>query len=308
MPENQFVRNTHLTAIARAYRNSDSSLIADAVLPYSGVSAKTFRYYTYPLGQAYTVPATDLTEQGEIPQLKIRGTEVSATCTDRGLEVPLSNDELSEAAEGNDPKEVATVTSSSLLMLDREKRVADLVLNPANYDADHKVNLSGAPWSNDANDPITVIRQALDECMIRPNVFAIGRLAWTKVANVIRAAFGSSAVSGVVTPARFAELIEVGEVLVGEALINTAPSDTNGTVTLSRLWGKHALAFYRNREAITAGGLTFGFTARLHNERIAQTRQIQMGLRGGIGVQVGETAKEVIIAPDCAFLFQNTVA
>lgn len=311
MAGNAFVRDTALTAIALAYKNPDLSLIADSVMPYVGTGKKTFEYFEYPTGQGFEAVDTTADEYGAVAEVRMTGTKTARTCTDRGLAIPLSNDDISEAPAEQDVRGIATQQSTQLLLLDREVRVANTVFDAAKYDSAHKATLSGTgQWSNDASKPVKAIKTAFDSCLMRPNVLVLGQEVWSALQynpEVIASCLGTG--GGVVTRERLAEVLEINEIVVGQGYVNTAKPGK--PVSLARVWGKHALGIYRNRDAATNFGVTFGFTARLNNERIASVQQVpagQMGLRGGIKVLAGETALECLVAPTAAFFWQNAVA
>lgn len=311
MAGNAFVRDTALTAVAIAYRNPDISLIADAVMPYVGVGKKTFEFYEYPTGQGFQQVDTTADEYAAVAEVRMTGTKVARTCTDRGLAIPLTNDDIAEAPPEQDMRAIATQQSTQLLLLDREQRVAAAAFDENQYDAGHKATLSGTgQWSNDASKPVKAIKTAFDGCLMRPNVLVLGQEVWSALQynpEVISSCLGQN--GGVVTRERLAEVLEVAEIVVGQGYVNVAKPGK--PVQLARVWGKHALGIYRNRDAATNFGVTFGFTARLNNAREASVQQVpagQMGLRGGIKVLAGETALECIVAPEAAFFWKNAVA
>ena len=54
--------------------------------------------------------------------------------------------------------------------------------------------------------------------------------------------------------------------------------------------------------------MTYGITGQW-GERIAGTRvDPEIGLKGGVRVRVGEEVKEVVLANDLGYFFQNAVA
>ena len=64
-----------------------------------------------------------------------------------------------------------------------------------------------------------------------------------------------------------------------------------------------------SREAADAnGGITFGFTAQWGTRIAGAVPDNRIGLRGGQRVRVGESVKELIIAPDLGYFIQNAVA
>lgn len=303
-----FPRDKHLTAIAVAYKNPDVSLIADAVLPRVPVGKRTFEYTSYPIEQAYSVPDTRVGEKSQVPRLELNGTQASATVDDYGLEIPITKDDQDNAPSNIDPKQLATERATNLVLLDREARVARTVFNPASYPASQKTQLAGAAqWSDVTSSPLKAMLDALDGCLIRPNVLVFGQAAWSVLSmhpKLVKAAGGDSG-EGRITRERLAELLEVTEVLVGAAQVNSVKPGK--APVLARIWGKHALAFYRDRTVGTTGGITFGITAQ-YGDRIAGSQEVDMGLRGGTAVRSGESVKELIIAPHASFFWQDAVA
>jgi hypothetical protein len=103
-----------------------------------------------------------------------------------------------------------------------------------------------------------------------------------------------------------ADQLELVEIYVGDAWINTAAPGQAATV--SRAWGKHTAFLVRNQEADTQGGISFGMTAQW-GDRVAGTIvDPDMGLRGGERVRAGESVKELITANDLGYFVQNAVA
>lgn len=150
-----------------------------------------------------------------------------------------------EDAEAAFPlKQHATTTTQDVIALGREKEIADLALNEASYDATNKVVLSGTSKFNDYtnSDPFAVIEagktavkrsigHAVNVCVISGDVWAVLK-AHPKVIEKIK--YSQKAV---VTPQLFAELIDVKEVKIGEAVY-----EDNGT--LKDIWsGAIVLAY-----------------------------------------------------------------
>lgn len=305
-----FPRDRELTSIAIAYKNPDVSLIADAIFPRKPVGKLTFDWMKYPDEQQFTVPDTRIGERSTAyPTLELSGTKLTSKCEDNGLQANISNDDLSEAPKGIDPKAVMTEAVTNLVLLRREIECANLAFDAAQYAAANKVTLAGAgQWSDVTSSPLAVIRAALNSCLIRPNVFVIGQAVWDALAihpKLVKAATGSDSGEGICTLERLAQLLEISEVVVGKAFVNTAKA--GNAATMVRAWGKSALALYRDRSAAVNGGLTYGFTAQF-GTREAGAKPIDMGARGGVAVRVQESTKPVIVAPGAAFLWTAAAA
>lgn len=308
MTTTPFPRDTQLTAIAIAYKNPDVTLIADSVFPRVPVGRQEFSYYSYPDAQSFTVPDTRIGEKSAFPRVELAGSKLTARTEDFGLEIPLTASDVSEAPTGVDPKAKATEQAMNLTLLDREIRVANLAFSAAQYPASNKDTLAGADqWSDITSDPLTAMLDGMDQCLIRPNTIVFGHEVWSALSahpKLVKAA-GSDTGEGRITRQRLAELLEVNEVLVGSSWFNTVKP--NKTAALARAWGKAALAFFRDRTVTTAGGLTFGITAQF-GSRIAGSKEVDMGLRGGTVVRAGESVKELILATRAAFFWDSAVA
>lgn len=307
-----FPTTPQLTAIAIAYRNS--RLIADDVLPRVMVADQSFKYLKYPSGTFFTVPDTKVGRKSAPGQVEMSATETSDSTDDHALDdaVPYS-DIQSAASQPNlpDPLMRATEFVSDLLLLAREKRVADLVFATANYGASNKSTLSGtSQWSDFTNsDPVSAVLTALDACIMRPNIGIFGRAAWTKFSThpkICKAVFGNNTDAGVVSRAQVAALFELDDVLVGEGWINSAKKGQ--AASMVRVWGKHAVFAYRNKTADTQRGTTYGITAQWGGRIAGSQFDKNIGMRGGEIVRVGESVKELLTANDLAYMFENAVA
>lgn len=304
-----FPTNPTLTAIAIAYRNPDVTLIADQVLPRINTE-ENFSWLEYDLAQGFTIPDTQVGRKSVPNEVDFSGTERQAKVLDYGLDDIIPNRDIAADNRGVDPRGRAVEYLTGLVHLGREKRVADLVFNAANYAAANVLPLSGtSQWSDPNSDPVAAIGDALDSTIIRPNVATFGQVTWTKLRRnpkLVNAIKGGTTVAGMVSRQEFADLFELQEVLVGQSNINLAKKGQ--PVNMQRTWGKHASFFFRDRSASNAGGITFGFTAQWGGWVAGEIPEQKTGLRGAIRVRSGESVKEIVCAKDVGFLFQNAVA
>lgn len=319
MAQAPFVIIPSLTAIAVAYKQSN--LIADGVLPRIPVQTQSFRYAKYALGDAFTAPETLVGRKGAPNQIDFSSTEETDTTQDHALDSPVPNADqqawsMAKAAGGGyvssaDPQSRAAAQVSSLVMTRREKRAADLLTTLGNYAAANRSTLSGtSQWSDYINsDPLPVMMAAFDTMIMRPNIGFMSRLVATKLRmhpKVCKAVFGNNTDAGIVPLRALADQLELDEIYVGEAWINTAAKGQAPNV--QRIWGKHAGFLHRNMQADTDFGITFGMTAQW-GERVGGTvEDADIGMRGGVRVRVGESVKELITANDLGCFFQNAIA
>jgi len=313
-----FPIQSELTAITLAYQNR--RLIADEVLPRTPVPSREFKWLQMGRDQMFTVPETAVGRKGQPNEVEFGGTETAGFVRDFGLDDVVPNEDLESAPAGFDPLGTAVTGITELVALDREKRVADLIFNTNTYPSANRSTLSGtSQWSDYSNsDPYTAIQTALDGMLMRPNIGVIGRLAWTRlrVHPKITAALAPSANGNTSTsnaagqPATLqavADLLELDQIIVGEAFINTAKPGQ--TASLSRCWGKHMAFLHQNPVATIRGNaVTFGFTAEWGNRVSGSMPEPKVGLRGAQRVRVGESVNELIVASDVGYYFQNIVA
>ncbi len=310
-----FPRDEELTAIAIAYKNPDTVLVQDEIFPKTPVGRREFKYFEYDLARGFSVPDTRVGEHSKVPQIKLTGTEIAAKVVDQGLEIPLTHSDINDAPKTINPRGHATEQATNLVMLDREIRCASLAFNPASYPAGFKVDVStdlgggaGAEqFTQPGADPLTLLQERLDQCWIRPNHILFGQPAWNAFAKhpkIVSAAIGNDGTQGRATRQRVAELLEVQRVLVGTGFVNSVKPGK--TPVLTRIWGNHVLGFFRDRTVGVTGGITFGLTAQ-HGTRVAGSKNIDIGLHGGVAVRAGESVKEFIVASRAAYFFENVV-
>lgn len=308
-----FPRDNHLTAIAVAFKNPEVSLIADQVFPRVKVGKREFSYYSYPEEKMYSVPITRVGEHDRVNRTTVNGTKLTESVFDDAQAIPLTRADLDEAPQGVNPEEKATERATNIILLGREQRAAALAFTAANYPTGNKKDLtagSNVPLDDEDSNPIEELLSGLDAMLVRGNYLAIGQYTWRKLSTnpkLVSAALGNSGTAGVITRQRLAELLEVNEIFVGAGLVNIAKPGK--TPELARIWGNSILAYFRDSTIDTSGGVSFGFTAQ-HGDRVAGSSEIKagdMGLYGGKEVLVGESTKELIIAPRAAFLWSNAV-
>lgn len=297
-----------IAAIVIAYRNT--KMIADSVLPRVLVGQQDFKYLAQNMADQFTVPDTRVGRKSQPNQVESVGTLTPATVFEYGLDEIVPVVDVMNAPEGVDPVANAAEFVMKLVTLDREVRAANTVFNAANHV--NKVTLSGTgQWSDYANsDPVTAILTALDAPIMRPNVMTIGRAAWTKLIlhpKVIDYVNGKGGTTGGVTREQLAAALELDEIQVGEAFVNTAKKGQ--AASFQRAWGKHCALTYREVPTDVSRSTTWGFTAQC-GDRISDTTfsKDYGGLEGGYKTRAGERLNEIVSAPDLSYFFQNVIA
>lgn len=308
-----------LTAIALAYKNE--AFIADAVLPRSPVPSREFKWIQFNRDEMFTVPETQVGRKGVPNEVQFSGTEVASFVNDYGLDDVVPTEDVISAPPGYNPMGSAVEGIAELVALAREQRVATLMTTLGTFPAANRVTLSGnGQWSDFTNaDPFTAIMNAFDGMLMRPNTLVLGRQVWSRLrvhpritaalapADMGNTPAGVGNVGRPATTQAVAELLEVDQILIGSSWINTAKPGQ--TATLARVWGKHAVALHLNPTgSIRGNAITFGFTAEWGGRVAGNIPEPKVGLRGAQRVRVGESVRELVVASDTGYFFQNAVA
>ncbi len=309
-----FPINPVYTAITLRYPNTN--LVADQVLPRVRTPA-TFKWRAYNKAEVYTVPNTLVGRQSKPNEVMFSSTEASDSVVSYGLDAPVPRTDPAMAAENNpgyDPLARATEGATQLVLLDREVRVASSVLNASIYAGANKTTLSGtAQWSDAASDPIRAIKVAMSGLFPMPNQLVLGADVATQLQinpAVLQAYTKSTAGKGVAPLSFLADILGLKRVVIGEAFANTAKEGQ--TATYARTWAGAALLQYINELADNNDGLTYGYTANWYangQPRVAmQYFDPKRGILGSDVIRVGEFLKEIVVAPECGYLFITPIA
>lgn len=325
MSKAPFVIVAGLTAIVQNYHNPAVTLIADDVMPRVNVGGELYKYDVYNTAEMFTVPDTTVSRRGAPNQVEFGATQKTGKVVDRGLDAPVPVRDIEAAAAqrraGNtsfDPEARAVEGVTNLVRLDREVRVAEIVQNADNYDADKVEALAGGDqWSDkDNSDPLAAITDACDKTFIaRPNIGVTTRRVATFLRRhpvIVESVLGTGAKRGKVRLQDLAELFELDEILVGDSYVNTARPGRDAAY--ARTWGNSFALLHRNRAAQAKDGLpTWGFTAEWHikgNGAMVAGRIPDPnggGLLGSITMRAGEFVEEHVQAKSSGFLFQNVI-
>ena len=308
-----FPVDSRLQGIALAYRNPTQSFIADKIMPRTPVATKSFKYLEFDSEQHFSLPDTKVGRKSEPTVVEYVATEKSATVFDYGLDDIVPIDDIEQARASNidfDPQAKAVEFLTDLVMLDRERRVAKIVQDSANYASTKVTNVSSsAKWDNNTVNPRNLLLNALDTPLLRPNTMVVGREAWTKIRQhpkLVSSVSSADNSEGAITKQQLADLLEIHQVLVGDSIYNAAARGQDLNKTYS--WGKHIALLHINPAASAQSGISWGYSAE-YGKRIAGIiLDPHKGARGAIVVRVVESCCELVAAKDLGMLFQNVVA
>ena len=294
-----------LTAVA--IKAPTPGMIADQVLPEFPVTAETFKWNEYDYAQGVTVPDTKVGRRSETRRVEFKATERDGSVEDHGLEdsVPVTD---ATANSDIDPEAMASEMTSQLVTIAREARTAALVFNPATY-LPAQITAYGANegWYHDSSDPLEDIETAKDAMVVEPNTLTLSLNSYRALRRhpkLIKAARSINATGeGRLSIDELRELFEIETILVGKAHLNTAkPGQAE---SLQRVWADHASLTFTERMVKNSRAYTFGATARLGGKQAFRYFDEKCGLQGGNVIRVGERIRELVVAKQAGWFFQN---
>lgn len=294
-----------LTAVA--VKAPVPGMIADQVLPEFPVTAETFKWNEYPYAQGVSVPDTKVGRRSATQRVEFGAIERDGSTEDHALEdsVPITD---ATANSDIDPEEVAAEMVSQLVTLAREARTARLVFNPATYLPEQvKVYGAGEGWYDPDSDVLGDFEEAKDSMIVDPNTLTIGLDGWRALRRhpqLVKAARpASTSGEGRLTMDELKELLEIETINVGKAQLNLAKPGQGEMI--ARVWDAHASLTFTERVIKSARVYTFAATARLGGKIAMREFDKNCGIQGGNIIRVGERVRELTIARQAGWFFQN---
>ncbi len=297
-----------LTAVAIAA--PVPGMIADLVMPAFPVTSETFKWNEFSYAEGVTLPDTKVGRRSQVQRVEFSATEKDGSTEDHGLEdaVPVTD---ATANSDIDPEAVAAEMTSQLVTLAREARVASTVLAAASYlPAQITAYDANEGWYDDDSDPLADIETARDAMVVDPNTLTLGLDSYRALRRhpkLIKAARSVNATGeGRLSIDELRELLEIETILVGKAHLNIAKPGQSPTI--KRVWAGHASLTFTERVVKNSRAYTFGATARLGGKQAFKHFDANCGLQGANVIRVGERVRELVMAKQAGWLFQNAGA
>jgi hypothetical protein len=302
MPLVQQVRvDRFLTTLSVGYQSGGH--IADRVLPPVNVADEVGIYWVYDKSR-FNIPYAKRAPRSVYREIDWKSARDSYVSEEYGLEMKIDDRERSNSAIPLDLDETSTEILTDNLLNNRERRVASLVTNAANYPVGHTVTLAGVDQWNDATStPIDDIEAGRAQIRrvsgMLPNTIAMGYEVWTKLRRnpqILNELNGEPA-----TEANVAAVLGVQEIIVGSVLYNTKPEGQ--TEVLGDLWGKDVLLYYREPRAALRRA-AFGYQLVVQPLRVFRYREQRINCDV---IRVTEIRGEKIVAITLGYLIKNAV-
>lgn len=305
-----FPVTTDQTGMVIAYKNKE--LVADRAMPIKNSlsDSLSFKWFERNLADGFTVPSTLVGRGGRPNSVAFNGAEKSGTAFAYGLESPVTQEDIDEA--GKNVENLVTNRLQSLInlvLLDREIRVAAIVQNASNYlGSQVAATAAGDKFTLDTANPLKYILGKLDSAIVRPNKVGMGAGAWNALRvhpSIVKAVHGNAGDSGAATRQQIAELLEVGEIIVGSGFVNTAKRGQ--TPIFTRCWGNHLWAHYEEPLADAQEGLAWGMTVQVGDRYSKTVEDPHLGLKGGFWCKAGAYQAEIVTGTGAGVLLTDVV-
>jgi hypothetical protein len=199
----------------------------------------------------------------------------------------------------------ASSTVMNALTLTLEYDQAKIATDAANYDANHKVILSGtSQWSNAAGKPVNDIeaaRQAVrNSCGMYPNILVLGPVAYAAVKNN-QQVVDRFRNSDVITSTMLASLLEIGRVVEGRAVV------ANDAGAFQDVWGDYAVLAFAPEKPDGFEQPSFGYTYTMKGNPYVEQPYWDGNTKSWIYGVTYERAP-VLAGMLAGFLIENTAA
>lgn len=229
---------------------------------------------------------------------------VSYMCQEFSLEIAVDDRIVANSVNPIDPFERATTTLVDMLSLAQEKRIHDAAYN-ALYSAGYYTT-PGTKWDAAGSTPITDIKNAISIIQgrigARPTTVVMSRPVWDVLVEHDQVADRLKYTTREFTPNILAQWLEVREILISEALINTAVE--GATESLSYVFSDNVIiAYVPQNPAINEPA--FGYCPTVRNFTVERYRD-EPAVSTVIRVR-HETA-EVITAVDAGHMLRDVLS
>lgn len=308
---------------AVAYRQS--RFIADEACPVSGTDSKLVKYYKYTRADANRITDDEMSPDGMPNQRKFSKTSVEVEVAPHGLFDRLPITDLTGSNDGGDLEMDTVEDLTDDILLNREKRVADLLMTPANYGSANKVTLS-TPWTNQTSStPIQTIQTGQRACALPPNIMVMDRVTWDAFRihpDILDRLGGPTRKAGMAQRDQVAEMFELEKVLIGEVRYNSA--NPGATEAYSYIWPQGRVLLAHQPQTPRKKQLMLARTYRLNQtnnggadaegarpgERrggflVTQVVEEQRGTAGTLFIKVAHEEKSVHVATDAGYLISS---
>lgn len=288
------------------------TLIADQVMPIIKVEKASNKYPVWKRRDANKIVDAKVSPRGLPAEVFLDVSSDSYKVEPFAERHAIPNDLLAQADAPLNLLGKGSRLVRGTLAKSREKRIADKIMNPANY-AFVSAFTGPARWDVPGSataDPVSDILLNADRAAIRPNTLVMSKPVFTylrkhqKVVSSIAGVGVGLAEARVASRAALEGLFEM-KILVGDA--KYLSSAEGAPETYDWVWGKGVAMLYID-PSTDLDQLTFGKTFR-HEELVFETILDRMpGMKGLTWVKASHSDDEKIVAPDAGFYLDQVIS
>lgn len=295
-----------LTNISIQFAAAPEGYLADQVLPPVPVLKESAAYWVYDKSRL-DAPDSKRAPRSEYNRIDWNVTTDTYLAEQYGLEGEIDDEERKNSASPLDLDVDTTEIVTDMVLNNREKRVADLVLSTAIIT--QNVTLAGASqWNQSGSDPLGDLSTSRTQIYTgapgyAPNTMLMGYLVFEGLKNhpdikeIVK-----YTERAIVTRQILAAVFEVDEVLVGKVIRRT--SKEGQTDTFGDVWGKDVLLFFKeSRPSLKRA--SFGYQMRENDLRVFRYREDK---RDTDVIRVSEKQDEKIVTAQLGYLIKAAVA
>ncbi len=296
-----------LTNLAQGYKNND--MIGEHLFPVVPVDQRGGKIIQFGK-EAFRLYNTARAPGSNTKRIQYGYAGANYALEQHALEgtVPFENMQEANAVPGIDLGQGAVMMVQDVIALRNEYAQAAIARDANNYDANHKVTLSGSDqWSHADSDPAGDITDSIEAIRStigrRPNLVALPAAVYGKVkqhAQVLDRIKHTGRDSA--TPQLLAQLWDVKQVVVGDAVYADASDD------LVDVWGKDVIIAFTQMGTLRDKGLpSYGYTYRLRNHPVVESAYQDRNAKSWI-YPVTDELSPVLASGLAGFLIKDAVA
>lgn len=268
--------DTPLSNLTLAYAQSQTNFVADKVFPTVGVARQSDKYYIYDRANMNrTGDVKKLAPRTEVNRIGMTISNSSYFADVYGLGMDFDEQTIANEDEVLNIRSAGAETLAMRLMIHREENFATTFFSTGVWGTEVSGAASGAGtpvyWNDYTNStPITDVTDARRAMQLKsggykPNTMVVGKVTRDELINhpdILARLNGGSTVNNpaLITDAKLAEIFEVENFFVMEAVNNTAVE--GAAESNAFIGGKHALLCHTPSSAglmTPAAGMTFAW-------------------------------------------------
>lgn len=222
-----------------------SGFIGGRVLPVLEAESQAGSFSIIPLAQLLQRRKVTRNDRGGYSRSDWHGSTLTYETAEYGFEVPVDHREAAKYAELWDAEDISAEMALDVLLREYEIRAAAAVFNATTWTGASLTTSVGTEWSSASSTPIANVKAAIEKVKngtgVMPNALIINDFVFRNLQNVTEikdaitaSGAGQAAKQSDIGPAQLAQVFNLREVIVADAMYNTAAE--GAAASLSPIW------------------------------------------------------------------------